>query len=288
MRFGVIDIGSNSCRLKIEDWANGEKTVCCEALQTTRLMKGVAQTGELAADTMEATLSALRNFQEKLTQYAVQACWIVATSAMREARNGAAFAKTIEQTLHIPVEIISGETEAALSYAGIRAALPHLKKPLMLDVGGGSSEFYCPGIVQLSIKMGAIRAAEENLSSEKAQTALAPLRPFQEALADCTLVGCGGTITTLAAIFHQMKVYRKDIVQGTVLSRAQIQSIHNRLASLSLEERRQVPGLQPTRAETIVPGTFWVLQILQFLEQDFMTVSDADLREGILAQMAGQ
>ncbi len=288
MRLGVIDIGSNSCRLKIEDWTNGEKTVCREALQTTRLMKGVAQTGELAADTMEATLSALRDFQEKLTQYAVQACRIVATSAMREARNGAAFAKTIEQTLHIPVEIISGEMEAALSYAGIRAALPHLKKPLMLDVGGGSSEFYCPGIVQLSVKMGAIRAAEENLSTEKAQAALAPLHPFREALADCTLVGCGGTITTLAAIFHQMKVYQKHIVQGCVLSRAQIQSIHDRLALLSLKERRQVPGLQATRVETIVPGTFWVLQILQFLEQDFITVSDADLREGILAQMAEQ
>lgn len=286
MVLGVIDIGSLSCRLKIVRWDKGHGFPLYEDLATTRLMQGVAETGLLAQATMEATLQALQDFRRQLEAFHTEAFRAVATSAMREARNGAAFAAKIEVQTGIPVEIISGEEEAALSYAGMSASLPSIAKPLLLDVGGGSSEFSCPGVVQKSLKMGAVRATEEGLSSEKAQLLLAELLPYKTQLQTCSLVGCGGTITSIAAIFYQMEIYDRDKVQGTQLSYAEIEKIWRHLASLSVEERRQVPGLQPKRADVIVGGIFWVLQIMQFLQASVLTVSDADLREGILAQLA--
>ncbi len=286
MILGVIDIGSHSCRLKIEQREPGKITVLQDALTTTGLMRGLSETGRLSAIAMRETLAALTAFRQTLDECRTEAYRVIATSAMREAANGAEFARQIEAATGLKVDIISGEEEAALSYAGMREALPEVKKPLLLDVGGGSSEFFCPDIVQLSLKMGATRATETRLDEAGALLALEPLKPFRNALADCTLVGCGGTITTLAAVFYAMTVYDRHQVQGTVLTREQIEAIYQKLSSLSPEERRHLPGLQPKRAPIIVSGCFWVLQIMAFLGQSVLTVSDADLREGVLARLA--
>ena len=288
MILGVIDIGSHSCRLKIEQREAGRRTVLRDAMTTTGLMCGLAETGRLSAIAMEETLTALAAFREALDACRADAYRVIATSAMREAANGAEFARQIEAVTRLPVEIISGEEEALLSYAGMREALPLTENPLLLDVGGGSSEFFCPDVVQLSLKMGAVRAAETGLDEKAALRALEPLMPYRPALAGCTLVGCGGTITTLAAIHYAMMVYDPARVQGTVLTKEEIEAIHGKLALLSLEERKQVPGLQPKRAPVIVSGCFWVLQIMAFLGQSAITVSDADLREGVLAGLAQQ
>ena len=281
---GVIDIGSQSCRLKIAGYDGGHWSTLQDELYASRLMKGVAETGCLAESSMASVMQALRQFQERMDSFQVQRFRIVATSAMREAENAPAFREKIAREMGLDVEVISGEEEAALGYAGMKAGFPRLEFPLMLDVGGGSSEFYAPGKIQLSLKMGAVRAAEEQLDQEAARKILEDLHPFVSQIASCPLVGCGGTITSLAAVFYKMEQYDREKVQGTKLSRGCIESIWRDLKGLAPQELRHVPGLQPQRADIIVPGIFWVLQIMDFLHAEELYVSDADLREGILQQ----
>ncbi len=285
MILGVIDIGSHSCRLKIVRQESNHWVSLWEGLETTRLMQGVSDSGKLTDVSMANTLQALRDFKQQLQRFTVDRFRVVATSAMREAQNAKDFAVHIEKEIGFQVDIISGEEEAALSYAGMRALLPNIPNPLLVDIGGGSTEFYHPDWIQTSLKMGAVRASEVHLTSEQARQILAPLAPLKMELSTCSLVGCGGTVTSLAAIFHHMTVYNREQIQGTRLSQQDIQTILEHLRRLSLKERQAVPGLQPQRAEVIVPGISWLLQIMHFLQAPNITVSDADLREGILIQL---
>jgi len=285
MVFAVLDIGSNSCRLKIAEFIKGKLKVLFEDRETTRLMQGVAETGHLAQASKEASLAALSRFKKAMDEKGVTAYKAVATSAMREASDGEAFAEEIKSGCGIVVQIIPGEEEAALSYEGMRRAHPELKNPLMIDVGGGSSEFYLPGVVQCSLKMGAVKATEIALTHEIAAETLKELIPLKEGFKKAELAGCGGTITTLAAMHHKMTVYRAEIIEGTVIKREELQTLYKEVSLMTPEEKREIPGLQPKRADIIEKGLLWVLSIMENLDFSEITVSDADLREAILYRL---
>ena len=186
--------------------------------------------------------------------------------------------------------MISGEEEAYLSYLGACQSLPGVKQGAVVDIGGGSTEFTfssrgpsVPGtLTSRSIPLGAVRLTEQPLLLSEILAKLKPVLEDLRAMKPVSLIGVGGTITTLAAVDQALPVYDPERVHGYRLSRAAVERILFFLATKTNQERKQVSGLQPERADIIVAGTTILWTILGSLEVELITVSEADLLDGII------
>ena len=286
MRYAAVDIGTNSCRLLIAEEHSGSWKVLHRDLVTTRIGAGVDRQGVISPAAMERTIQGLKQLQELVTRCQVEKMRVVGTSALREAANRQDFVNRVQQELNWQVEVISGEEEARLSYLGVSSGLPLDRPPLVVDLGGGSTEFMiaAPQPWYISLPLGAVRVTEAGMRDPEITALLAPLSEVPSA-ADNSLVAVGGTATTLAAMQLQLKEYDSQQIHGQNLSIAQIKSWRDHLASLTLEERQQVPGLQPQRADIIVSGIRILALIMEILAYDCLLVSESDILDGIIAQM---
>lgn len=284
--FGAIDIGTNSVRLLIGQREAGRVKPVCRQLSTTRLGQGLQKTGLLQEEAVRRTVQTLACYARILEEYGVKKYRAVATSAVRDAANRELLLKAAREQ-GLEVEIISGEEEAWLSYTGAVSVHRELKNPVVLDIGGGSTEmiFQLQGQIRSSsTDVGAVRCTEASWSEEDIRQALAealtqlPPSPF-------SLVGVGGTITTLAAIDQELEPYDSQRVQGYVLTKKAVEAIEKRLSALSLEERRQVPGLQPERADIILAGIKILRVILDQLAVAELVVSESDILDGIILSL---
>ncbi|WP_054695106.1 Ppx/GppA phosphatase family protein [Syntrophomonas palmitatica] len=182
---------------------------------------------------------------------------IVATSAVREAGNRDEFVEEAWRECRFNVRVIDGNEEAALSYLGVKKGLSLIASPLVVDLGGGSTEFMLEnagGVFALSLPLGAVRATETRMNSDAIRRALAVLNQHKAEWADNPLVFVGGTAATLAAVKLKLREYRSELVHGQMLSCQDVNEIYNKLNSLTLPERRLIPGLQPERADIILPA----------------------------------
>lgn len=302
MNAAVIDIGSNSVRLLIADY-DGKHILAGERrLITTRLGRGVAENGMLDGTAMRDTLSALKDFKKRAQSRNCDKILAFATSAVREARNGRDFIHIIKENIGIDAEIISGYREAVLSFRGARAGLGLEGPALVIDIGGGSTEF-CMGddtaFKSISFPMGAVRLTQNYLTSDppaagevrSAASAVDELlsgfpadRPHADRHLHMTAVGTGGTITTLAAVKQSLAVYDPSRIHGFCLEFKDVEDIFERFCRLTAEEKKKVPGLMPQRADIITAGVLILRQIMKNLGLFMIKVSESDLMEGYIME----
>ena len=287
MRAAVIGIGSNSVRSLLADVSGGSFVRLRRGREGTRLFAGLDAAGNLDRDSMEKTVSAVRRMALEAGQEGAERLAIFATSAARDAANGAEFTAAVEQETGVPLRIISGEEEAELSFLGASAAVS-ADRCGVVDIGGGSTEIAIgtPAGTELvfSCQMGAVRLyrrlrldrKEDMLPVEVAAGEILDehLREYPDLVLPETWVGTGGTFTTLAAMILEEPWTNRTHVHGTVITRGRIREIGEKLAGMKVEERRKLPGLQPSRADIVVHGICILLGVMERLGMEQITVSE--------------
>lgn len=305
MRLATIDLGTNSVRLLVADTAAHGWRVVEEAQRVTRLGEGQAATGALGPVPMARTAATVTDYVRRAEALGATRVRITGTSAVREAANRAEFVALVASVTGMTLEVLSGEDEARLILLGARSGLPGLGGRFVLfDIGGGSTEFVVAEGDRLeralSLRLGVVGLAERHVDGgplvparwaamrAEVAAALEPAVPGALGVVNATrLVGTAGTVTTLAALDLGLAAYDPSRVQGHVLRRDAIERLLARLGGLTLAARAALPGLEPGRADVLIPGIAICLAVMERLGFDALTVSDRSLREGILCEILG-
>jgi len=298
-RVAAIDIGTYSVKMTIA----GPGGTFADRVVVTHLGEGVASAGKLDPSAKQRTCEALAGFRAIATQAGVQRIAAVGTSALRDASDGPEFAERIAALLGGPVEILSGDREASLVFRAVADdpvfGLRHCSNWILTDVGGGSTEvvsgsdqgFTC----RLSLPLGAVRLTEDAglggddpVDSTRFDSALETvdriLESFPGVGSVSALVASGGPATSLAAVKHGR--FTADLVHGTELTVDFLRETAYRLASLPLEQRRAIAGIDPARAPVMVAGALIQWRSAVCFGAGSVRVSARGLRYGLLAEMS--
>ncbi|KJS85683.1 MAG: hypothetical protein JM58_08080 [Peptococcaceae bacterium BICA1-8] len=286
MRIAAIDIGTNSTRLLVANYNGNQVIPLYTDLEATRIGEGVGGSGIINRCALTRTLKCLERYINKCLQFNVEKVRLVATSAVRDAQNKLEVADEVYQKTKFQLEVLTGEKEAELSYLGVVSDLEQaeLKKYIVVDLGGGSTELIFPtpkGIEYRSVNLGAVRLYENKKLIADTSTILANLIPEWFSV-NPILVGVGGTVTTLVAIKLGLEKYDPAQVHGYQLELEDIRSISNKLNRLSLEQRKTVKGLQPERADIIPYGIYILEKVMEILGVKKITASEKDILYGII------
>jgi exopolyphosphatase/guanosine-5'-triphosphate,3'-diphosphate pyrophosphatase len=293
VRVAVVDIGTNSTRLLIADVGGGAVTELARESEVTRLGDGVDATGRLAGDAQARVFAVLERYAAAIAAHGCEASAAVMTSAVRDAANGAAFAAAVQERSGLEARTLSGDEEAAFTYAGATATRPpdDPTARVVIDIGGGSTELVCGARGTLgfhtSTQIGVVRHSERHLHTDPPTRAeLAALAAAVDAELPAGLdadaaIAVAGTPTSCAAIELGLERYDRARIEGHVLSRATLEAQLERLAALPLARRRAVRGLHPDRAPTIVAGVVILLRVLAAFALDEVEVSDRDILWGV-------
>lgn len=304
LRLAGIDIGTLTCRLLIADLSPGSPLRALRSeRRILRLGEGVDLTRRLGDSAMDRVLQCLREWREIIGGYQVDACAVVATSAVRDAANRDEFLRRVKQEAGFEVEVISGDEEARRTLLGIRSGLPAgMTDILALDIGGGSTEFILDRLGQKpavrSIDIGVVRLCERLLhhdpptDNEVRQAREWIARETNAAVADmgncqtATFVGTAGTITGLAAMAQKLSTYEPARIHNYMLKLDTIRELEQTLLSRKKVNRVGLPGLEKGREEVIAAGAIILRTIMETLEEKECLVSDLGLREGVLIDLA--
>src|SRR6202167_3642492 len=302
--FASIDIGSNSVRLKISRLQAGRLKEIHEDREVTRLGEGVFSTGLLSPESMTETVRVLRRFHRAMQECGTDSVRVVATAALRDARNSRAFLEWVRSTTGWTIEIISGLEEARLIHLGmISAGRIGAGSVLLVDLGGGSCELTLSREGQLrdtvSLPLGAVRLTGEFLHHDPPRKSeLQRLREFVareitriqgriRSARVTTVIASSGTAAALAVAANRMARSKKRTT-ATHATREMIRHLVQQITRQSLEQRRKVPGIGPRRAEIICAGGAVYAALLERCHLPGFRCSDLGLRDGILAQMAAE
>lgn len=290
MRKAALDIGSNSILLLVGDLEGDQFKLVYENFYYPRLGKGLAGTGLLQEKRMLEAEECLKEALEKCQELKVEKVIAGATAAVREARNGGEFTDRIMSSLDLEIKIISGEEEAELTYLGAIPCLDKNRKMSVLDVGGGSSEL-CTGTgekleFRYSAPIGAVKLADKygknpGLIPEAHDWIKNLLRKSTGLAQGHELVGVGGTITTLAAIYKGMEIYNPEEVASTVFSKQDIDNLIEKFRCLRISEISQLPGMEPSRADIIEAGATIYSSFMEMTGIDNISVSPYGFRYGL-------
>jgi exopolyphosphatase / guanosine-5'-triphosphate,3'-diphosphate pyrophosphatase len=303
LRLAAIDIGTNTIKLLVAAVDAGGIVALHENSQTTRLGEGVAQTKRLAPAAIERTVAGLAAFAGKAREMGAEKILAVATSGAREGKNTGQFLARVAETAGLKVEIISGEREAELIFAGV-CTDPGLRgqRLLVMDVGGGSAEIIAGqgGRIERreSVPAGAVRLTERFLRGDPIsrseldalfQHGRELLRPvLEQSSPECrVMVGTGGTVTTAAAVDQSLTEFSIEKVNRYSLTRQRLAEMLERLRVMPLAERQRVPGLPPKRADIIVAGLAMYVEAMELASLGELTVSTRGLRFGLVAETCG-
>lgn len=288
----AIDIGSNTVHLLVGEVADGKVEVALQVVRTTRLGEG-CKNQTLLDLPMERTVHALADFQEILQEHGmIEPPRIVATSAIREAKNAGVLLERILAVTGWRVQTISGEQEAMLSFRGASSLLPQSENALVVDLGGGSTEFITGGGGQFfaeSIPLGIVRVAQEQLGVEAIRERIAPVRAHilaQRGVLPAEIIAVGGTATDVSAALLGVHTYARERVHGYALTAAALEAFKKELAPLAGNERRERYPILGERSELIIGGLDILLMILAEFGCEQFTVSDAGILDGLL--LAGE
>ena len=298
-RYAVIDAGTNSIKFHIaERDAGGRWRSLVDRAEVTRLGEGLVPQGAIVDAALQRTIAAVAAMADEARRHGVRAIAAVGTAGLRMASNGAEVVAAIRARTGIAIEVISGEEEGRLAFVAAQSGLGLKTGSLVVfDTGGGSSQFSFGHDARVderfSVNVGAVRYTERHgldraVAPEVLREALAAIaadlsrldgRPVPDAL-----VAMGGAVTNLAAVMHQLAAYDPEVVQGSVIERAEIDRQIELYRTRDAEARRRIVGLQPDRAEVILAGACIVRTIMDKLGQQRFTVSDRGLRHGVLAE----
>jgi exopolyphosphatase/guanosine-5'-triphosphate,3'-diphosphate pyrophosphatase len=296
MRVSAIDIGTNTILLLIAEVDEGRLKPLFEKETIVRLGKGLQKEGVLSKEAMERGFQTLARCLEQCQTMGVQKIFAVGTSALREAKNSNEFLKMIKEKLDLSIEIISGEEEAQLSFLAVAGDLKESKKAtLVIDVGGGSTEFILGKGERItewaSLPLGSVRFTEQLLLSDPVQEEEwmkmereilkwlvripHPPEPF-------SMVAVGGTATTLASVEQGLNEFIPKKIHHFVLRKEALRKQIDLYRSKSIEERRKIPGLSPARADVILAGSAIFYMAMEELQCPSVLISCHGIRYGLL------
>ncbi|MEJ7718247.1 MAG: Ppx/GppA phosphatase family protein [Thermoleophilaceae bacterium] len=308
-RIAVLDLGTNSTRLLVAEVRDGVVHEHDRRTEITRLGEGVDAAGRLDEAAMQRVVDALEAFRAPMDELAVEHRVGVATSAVRDADNGDELRARLHEDFGVEVRTISGEEEAKLTFLGAtaprdvagsdagRVDAPGDRPTLVVDIGGGSTELVIgrPGgepSFHVSTRAGSVRQTERHLHDDPPpQEQLAALSlEVRSTIEDAVAVelrrqatdgiAVAGTATSLAAVDQGLEPYDASRVDGYRLELGACEQMLDMLATRTLEERREVSGLHPGRAPTIVAGAAILVETMRAFGLDAVRVSEADLLHG--------
>jgi exopolyphosphatase/guanosine-5'-triphosphate,3'-diphosphate pyrophosphatase len=297
-RYAVIDVGTNSVKLHVaERSADGAWRTLADRAVVTRLGEGLHTSGRLGAEPMERTVAAVATLAAEAHSLGAVETVAVGTAGLRIAENAPVLIAAVHERSGLRIEVIPGEEEARLAVLAATAGVELGDRELVVfDTGGGSTQFTlgAAGAIeaQFSVDVGAVRLTEHfgldrTVPPEVIEAACVAAGLGFERLAGRAapgaVIGMGGAVTNLAAIKLALATYDPDAVHGTILTRADVETQIERLRRLTADERRDLVGLQPARAEVILAGACIVRTVLDVLGADSLRVSDRALRHGLIA-----
>ena len=311
-RVAAIDIGTNSTRLLVaEPGDDGVPLRTVERLmRITRLGQGVDRTGSLVPEAIERTVAVLAEYRTVMDDLGVEAgdVRMTATSASRDATNRDVFFDAAEAAVGARPELLSGDEEAALSFAGATADLdPALGPFLVFDLGGGSTEFVLgttgdDGHIdsRISIDVGCVRLTERFLTTDPpapedltaaisyTDTWLDDVQRELPQLGDAqTVIGLAGTVSTVAAVEQGQATYDRDALHHFVLTKDAAEDVFRTLATERRADRLGNPGLEEARADVIVGGCCALVAIMRRFALDDIVCSEADILDGLALSLLG-
>jgi exopolyphosphatase/guanosine-5'-triphosphate,3'-diphosphate pyrophosphatase len=295
----AVDIGTNSVRLLVGSAGPDKRLVTHERLmRITRLGQGVGAAGRLDPGAIERTVAVLREYAGVIDATGATRVRATATSAARDADNRDEFFAAAAEALGTRPEVITGEEEAALSFTGATAELDPAEGPFaVVDIGGGSTEFAYGGAGlegALSIDIGCVRLTEQYLhgdppGADELSACLSVVQAHVEDVrravpgidAAATFVGLAGTVTTAAAVELGLPAYDRDRIHHFRLTKAAVEDVFRTLATETVAQRVENPGLEPERADVIVGGLCVLVQVMRTFGYGSCLVSESDILDGL-------
>ena len=303
-RYAVIDAGTNSIKLHIAELdadGRGPWRTVVDRAAVTRLGEGLEATGVIGAEPLERTARAISVMADEARGLDARAIALVATAGFRMAGNRNEVVETVRARSGLSLDVLSGEDEGRLAYLAVATGVGLGDGAIVaFDTGGGSSQFtfgHGPDVDErFSVNVGAVRFTEQfglakavsrDVVADALATIAAELARLDGRPRPDGVVAMGGAVTNLAAVKHGLATYDPDVVQGTVLDRAEIDRQIEQYRTRDADGRRGIVGLQPARAEVILAGACIVRTIIDKLGCDAVTVSDRGLRHGVLIERFG-
>ena len=302
MRVGVVDCGTNSIRLLIADIDGNNFREIVRDMEIVRLGQGVDQTGQFHPDAIARTLAAVDKFATEIAKRGVEKIRFCATSATRDATNRHLFVDGVRERLGIELEVISGEEEAALSFAGAIKDLDPSNGPfLVVDIGGGSTEFvFGTSTVEAakSVNIGCVRMSERHFASDPAtpEQIEAARADIQAAIAQAaavvpitkakTLVAVAGTATTVAAAALDLPEYDRYAIHLSRISAQQTHDAATMFATKTREQRLSLGYMHPGRVDVIAAGSLVLSEIMKATGATEFVASESDILDGMAFSLA--
>ena len=297
-RIAAIDCGTNSIKILIGEFPQ----VLVRESRMVRLGQGVDTAGLLADDALARTFAAIDEYAALVREHGVTRVRFCATSATRDARNAQVFTDGVRQRLGVTPEVLTGDEEAALVFAGaVSQQRDDVEAPvLVVDIGGGSTELVLGGDrpdSAVSMDIGSVRLHERHLHDDpptRDQVASC-LADVDRHLDECpvplrdtrSVIGTSGTVKTLAAGMLDLPFYDRDAIDGAELGVAETLDYVDRLVAMSVAERRAAPTMHPGRADVIGAGSLIWRQVLTRSGVTTYRVSEADILYGIASSLLG-
>ncbi len=304
-RVAAFDCGTNSLRLLIADIdvEAGTSDELVREMRVVRLGQGVDRTGRIAEASLQRVFSAVEDYMEMVREHDVKRIRFCATSAARDAKNADELLRGIKDRTGVEPEVIDGDEEARVSFAGATRSLPPLPEPLLVvDIGGGSTELILGRadgtiVAAQSLDIGSVRLNERHLAGDppSKDEILAAVADIDAALDGCSVdpadagavIGVAGTVTTLAAAVLDLGTYDPVVIHHSVLRPDAVQGAVTRLLTMLVEQRKALPFMHPGRADVIGAGGLILDRILRRTTVNSMLVSEHDILDGIAWSLAG-
>jgi exopolyphosphatase/guanosine-5'-triphosphate,3'-diphosphate pyrophosphatase len=302
MRVAAIDCGTNSIRLLVADVVDNRLLDVRRRMEIVRLGQGVDRTGRIDREALRRTLTTLQSYAAEIEQLDVERVRMVATSATRDASNRNAFVAGVREILGIEPEIITGDEEAALSFIGATRELATGSPFLVVDIGGGSTEFVLGAtavIASVSVDIGCVRLTERHLrddppTEQQVAAAAADVDSGLEAVWAVvpvgearTLVGLAGSVTTVAAMALELPAYDEDRIHHARVSQMDVIRVSERLLAMSHHERAKLPFMHPGRVDVIAAGALLLARLMRRFKFPEVLVSEHDILDGIAWSLVG-
>ena len=301
-RKAVIDIGTNSIKLYVAELGpDGSLATVIDKNNIARLGEGMDEERTLQQEAIRRNAEAVAEFADLAKSNGAGEIVAVGTMALRTAKNAKDFIDAVRDLSGIEVRVIPGEEEAEFAYLAVLSGISaRVARLAVCDVGGGSTEFIFGGQAgidrRFSINLGAVKVSADYLSSDppsskEVEDAISYVldvlkeNGVNDNMPVDKLVGIGGTITSMGAVKFKMEKYDPDVIQGSILTRDDVDSLIALFRSVPLDERRSIIGLQPKRAEVIIGGACIVRGIMESLGTDELTMSDRGLRHGLMFRL---
>jgi exopolyphosphatase/guanosine-5'-triphosphate,3'-diphosphate pyrophosphatase len=281
-RVAAVDLGTNSTRLLVADVEDGHVEEIERRLAITQLGEDVDRRRRLLPTAIARVRNTLVEYRRTAERHGAERVLAIATSAVRDAENGEAFLGEVEWSYGFATQLLDGDEEALLTFRGVSAGRDLEDGTLLVDIGGGSTELVVAeaGGVGFhdSLEIGCVRLTER--FGEDVEACARQVRDALPTLDVAQAIGVSGTVTALAALDLGLVAYDPGLVEGHRLSRDGVERQLERLAVLPLEERRQVPGLEPERAPVIVAGAVILREVLDAYGLAEIEASERDILDG--------